>query len=117
MKLLVCGNRKYSWDNLAFMQNIILSYRPKEIISGGAKGADSMAAFIAEKYGIASIVVRADWDTYGKQAGIIRNEKMLRLKPDIVLAFNNSGKGTQHMIKIANDANIQVVVVDGILNE
>lgn len=117
MKVLICGNRKLSWNNLAHMQNIVLSYKPTEIIVGNAKGADSIGAFIAEKYGIPCTMIKADWDTYGKQAGVVRNLKMLALRPDVILAFNATGKGTQHMVKIGRDAGIKTVIYEGSLDE
>jgi hypothetical protein len=46
------------------------------IISGGAKGADSLGERYAQERGLEVKVFRADWDKYGKRAGILRNTKM-----------------------------------------
>lgn len=52
-------------------------------------------------------VVPADWNKEGKSAGAIRNQHMLDMKPDGVVAFPG-GAGTSHMIKIAKEAAIPV---------
>lgn len=54
----------------------------------------------------------ADWNTYGRAAGPIRNKQMLTEgKPDIVFAFKG-GRGTANMIKLAKEAGIEVVEFD-----
>ena len=56
----------------------------------------------------------ADWDTYGKQAGFIRNIQMLDEKPDLVIAFQkNASRGTQHTINEARKRGIPVEVIVG----
>ena len=53
----------------------------------------------------------ADWKRYGSGAGPIRNDKMLALKPDLVLAFwNGYSRGTLHTIKGARKLGIEVRV-------
>lgn len=60
----------------------------------------------------------ADWDTYGKPAGHIRNGKMLRenLNADFVLAFprdiGNSGPGTKDCMEQAKGLGFLVLVVE-----
>jgi hypothetical protein len=51
---------------------------------------------------------KADWDTYGKSAGPIRNQKMLDTGIDYVIAFPG-GRGTEHMKKIARKAGVTVI--------
>ena len=71
------------------------------IISGGAQGADTMAAQLAFEYGFRFIEFPANWRKYGKAAGPIRNQQMLDEHPDLVLAFHSDitkSKGTADMI-------------------
>lgn len=82
-----------------------------EIIHGAAKGADSFAGHWARVFGIKETAVPADWDKHGKRAGPLRNEEMLKLKPDGVVAFPG-GRGTDHMVRIAKEAGIKVMRVD-----
>ena len=55
----------------------------------------------------------ADWTTYGKAAGPIRNKVMLDQGLDIVIAFHpdiEQSKGTRHMVSIARAKGITVEV-------
>jgi len=96
MKLCVCGGRDYRdkaelWKILDEMHK---RQRITAIITGGAEGADHLAELWALENRIPRMTFYADWDTYGKAAGSIRNEKMLKnSNPDLVLAFPG-GKGT-----------------------
>ena len=113
MRLLICGDRDW-WDKSLIEQYIIL-YKPSVIIEGNARGADRMAGEAAKEFGIELEVYPADWNTYGKAAGPIRNTQMLKEgKPDKVLAFHDdieASKGTKNMVTQARKAGIPVEVV------
>ena len=105
-KILVCGGRDFKDRDLLF--NVIDNIQPEEIISGMAKGADSIAAEYATRFGISLLKFPADWEKHGKSAGPIRNQQMLdEGKPDLVVAFKG-GRGTAHMVSIARKAGIPV---------
>lgn len=110
MRLLVCGSRTYT--NKEVIRQVVKDLDPDTIISGGAKGADSLAEEVADELGIYCEVYLAEWDKYGKSAGPRRNERMLRLgKPDMVVAFfdKERTRGTSHMVRIAREAHIPVL--------
>jgi hypothetical protein len=56
----------------------------------------------------------AQWDTYGRAAGPIRNRQMLNEgRPDEVIAFHehiDESKGTANMVKIAKAAGIPTTI-------
>lgn len=105
MRVLVCGGRSYrDWDTfLRVMEKV----NPSFIISGGANGADSMAYHYAKVKGLGHSIRPANWNKYGKSAGMIRNEEMLEDRPDQVIAFPG-GKGTENMVELAKKAGISV---------
>lgn len=124
-KILVCGGRAYSnkekvYDTLDEMKALCEtahlatnSTNPINIviIQGGAKGADRLASQWAKENNIRQEQYDADWDSYGKAAGYIRNKTMLTVgKPDLVIAFSG-GQGTKNMIQLAQDENIQVEII------
>jgi predicted Rossmann-fold nucleotide-binding protein len=113
MKALVCGGRDYS-DVLFLNQTLYQCFKwwkLKTIITGGAKGADSLAHQWAVTMGLMTDVHYAQWDKYGKSAGYKRNMQMLMEgKPDVVIAFPG-GTGTENMITIARRANVPVFIV------
>lgn len=56
----------------------------------------------------------ADWASYGKAAGPIRNKTMIDSIPQLVLAFQwNNSKGTQHAINLAQQQNIPTRIFTG----
>ena len=120
MKVLVCGGRRYdSWKHLSCCLDLIHygdgdenedpDEKIEEIIHGGATGADSLAERWAKENSIPTRVFPAEWETYGRAAGPIRNTKMLEEgKPDLVLAFEG-GAGTGHMTDLAEGYGVPVI--------
>ena len=54
------------------------SFRPGDcLIHGGARGVDSWAEEAARSAGVPVSRSPADWDRYGKPAGMLRNSAML----------------------------------------
>jgi hypothetical protein len=111
MKTLVCGGRDYA-DTRALNGALDAIHRERNVtrlIHGGARGADALAAAWAASRGIPADAFPADWERHGKAAGFRRNEAMLRQgRPDQVVAFPG-GKGTAHMVKLAQAAGVPVV--------
>lgn len=83
-----------------------------EIISGCAKGADSVGVDWAAANWLPCRQFPADWETHGKAAGPIRNQQMLdEGKPDLVVAFPG-GRGTADMVRRAKKAGVEVRVIE-----
>jgi len=79
VKVLVFGSRE--WVSPKPIRNV-LKMLPKGsvVIAGACQGADNIAADEARKLKDLELVVReypADWDTFGLDAGPIRNQQML----------------------------------------
>lgn len=113
MRLLVCGSR--GWRNKDLICASLLMRQVDYIIAGGARGADSLAREVALDLGISYVEYRADWSTYGRSAGYVRNcEQYDKEQPDLVMAFHcdlGASKGTKHMIEYARSRGCPVVVV------
>ena len=114
MKVLVCGGRDF--NNYKLLEDTLNKWLiPSStdiIISGLARGADTLGVQYANAHNIQVMSFPALWNTYGKSAGYRRNEQMLiEGKPDLVIAFQG-GKGTQHMIDISKSANITVKQIE-----
>jgi YspA, cpYpsA-related SLOG family len=114
MIVLCCGSRYYS-----NYEKVVASLRSMDIslvISGACRGADSLSVAVAKCYGIPFVEFPADWNKYGKSAGVIRNQKMLdEGKPDFVLAFHSdlkNGKGTLDMLRRVQKAGIPFKVIE-----
>ena len=113
MKILICGSRIYQ-DREAIKQYIDTLPKDTIIIHGNARGADSIAGYLATVAGLTVQAFTPDWHIYGRAAGLIRNQQMLDEKPDLVVWFSKNlatSRGTSHMISIAMKAGI--LVTDG----
>ena len=81
------------------------------IISGGAKGADTLGERYARERGYEVRQYPADWEKYGKAAGHVRNTEMAR-HADALLAFwDGKSHGTADMIKKARLKKLDIVIV------
>jgi len=109
MRVLVCGGRRYEDEDAVY--RVLDSINPSFVIEGGATGADALAADWARENGVPCATVDAHWTFYGKKAGYIRNTWMLMLNPVKVVAFPG-GNGTANMIKLAEEAGIEVIKVE-----
>jgi len=82
-----------------------------EIVSGGARGADRMAAKYAFDNRLPYVEFPADWESYGKRAGMIRNAKIVK-RADTVLAFwDGCSTGTADTINKAIVAKKPVIII------
>lgn len=114
-KVLVTGSRDWEDESVIWSalrdQWLIAGDLGKEmlVIHGGAAGADDIADRCAHRQSIHTHVFPAQWSTYGKRAGFIRNGDMVNENPDIVLAFQkNHSKGAQSTIDLARKKGIPV---------
>src|SRR5699024_1423438 len=81
------------------------------IISGTAQGADSLGEKFAHKYQIPVKRFPANWNCYGKKAGILRNRQMAQYASNngILIAFwDGQSPGTKNMIEISKDMGLKV---------
>jgi len=110
MKILVCGCR--TWLDEETIKKVLSQYGPDTvIIQGEARGADITAKRVAEELKMTVIGFPAEWDKFGRRAGIIRNIQMLDTNPDLVIAFHNflpNSKGTKHTVTEAINRGIKV---------
>ena len=119
LRVIVCGGRHFA--DGACVQQVLDRVRaavPADyrlvIVHGAATGADTLARQWAESKGIAHEAHAADW-ALGRGAGRMRNERMLSLGCELVVAFPG-GRGTAHMCAIARRNSVRVLEVGAPLN-
>lgn len=82
------------------------------IVSGCARGADTLGERYAKEHGLEVHRYPANWDLYGQSAGYRRNLQMAA-NADALVAFRvGNSKGTTHMINIAWGNGLLVKVVE-----
>jgi predicted Rossmann fold nucleotide-binding protein DprA/Smf involved in DNA uptake len=102
MKLAIVGSRTF--DDYDFMKNMLQYHSFTKIISGGAKGADTLARRYSAEKGISIIEFIPDWETFGKSAGYLRNEKIISTCDELVAFWDKKSKGTGHSVRLAEKA-------------
>ena len=75
------------------------------IVSGGAKGSDTLGERYAKQNGFEIERYLADWDTYGKSAGAKRNKKMAEISDYVICFWDGKSIGTKIMIDYAKQFN------------
>ena len=107
MKLLIAGSRGITDFDLA-------PYIPDgtdKIISGGAKGIDTLAEQYAEQNGLKKIIIKPEYEKYGKAAPIKRNETMVELADAVLVIWDGKSKGTKYTIDYAKKLNKEITVI------
>ena len=132
-KVIIAGSRSFQDYALLKYELDKLFSEPFIIVSGGAKGADSLGEMYAREMGytierylpkwnnlnVPNCVVK--YNTYGRpynaMAGHNRNKEMLdavisNIDGGCVVAFwDGKSKGTENMINISKKANVEVKVI------
>lgn len=98
--ILVCGGRGFLDYTLlnTTMCNLKYEFEDIAVMHGDARGADFLVKAWCFCNGIREYSRPANWELYGKSAGVIRNTEMLNENPDLVVAFEG-GRGTRNMVQ------------------
>lgn len=119
MVLLIAGSRDFNdYNTLSRVCDKILEkYNPCDvtIVSGGARGADTLAIHYAKNKHTKLRIFPAQWDVYGKSAGYRRNEEMqqyiAKFPNRMVICFwDGISRGTQHNFGLCEKYNTPLKV-------
>lgn len=107
MKLAIIGSRNI--NNIDISKHITLT--PSQIISGGAKGVDTLAADYAAINNIDLLVIKPDYKAHRQGAPIRRNEKIVQLCDQVLAFWDGSSSGTKYVIDYAQKLGKHVTIV------
>jgi hypothetical protein len=104
MKVIICGGRDYRLTprDYDWLNTLPIT----AVLSGNGRGVDRDAEYWAQRKGLPVTRVPAQWDTYGKAAGPIRNQAMVA-QADGCVAFPG-GRGTADCVRRAKQAGLQI---------
>ncbi len=86
--------------------------RKIRIVSGGARGADTLARRYAySREDVEYTEYRPDWKKHGRKAGIVRNYEIVKHSAKLVAFWNGKSKGTKHTVVAARQSGKHVRVV------
>ena len=112
--VVVTGGRDF--EDVAFIENCLDDFHEANTIvalfHGAANGVDTICGSWAWKNGLAMFECKANWKTYPKAAGPIRNHWMKDFSgASHLLAFPGK-KGTAHMIEACRKHGMVIVEYD-----
>jgi hypothetical protein len=115
VRIVVQGSRGYS-DRKEFhcvMSQYVKQFNePILFISGAAwSGADRLIIQWCQKFKYPCKQMPADWDTYQKRAGFLRNIEMAKVATHLVSFYDGKSPGTKHQLSVAKDYNLIVTAI------
>lgn len=81
------------------------------IVSGGAQGADKFGKQYAKSSNRNLTEHLAEWDKYGKSAGMIRNKDIIRDADCAIVFWDGVSKGTKNSIEHIMSKNIPYKII------
>lgn len=112
-RVLITGSR--AWGHPEVILDALIEVRDSlgdfVLVSGSCPtGADRMAEVACTELGLEIEHHPAMWGTYGKQAGFVRNEEMVKLGATVCLAFiKDQSRGASHTVRLAQRAGIPTI--------
>ena len=115
---LVVGSRSINNYELIkkHLDKLLINHKKVAIVSGGARGVDSLAKRYAMERKYFYKEFKADWDNLGKRAGFIRNRVMhqylSKQKMRGCVAFwDGQSKGTADNFRLAKEFQIEIRII------
>lgn len=108
-KPVVCINGSREIQELNISSYVNPNY-PAAIVAGGARGADIIAKKWAQSHYIEYIEYKANWDVYGKSAGMIRNHEMIDFADELISFWDGKSPGTKEAIDYAKKLGRKVTI-------
>ena len=113
MRLIIAGGRNFfDYELLEKEAKEFIGGKKAVIISGLARGADTLACDFAAEHGHPLEGFHAEWDKYGRSAGIRRNKLMAKSADHLLAFWDGKSRGTMHMIDFAHSKNLVVKVIE-----
>ena len=115
-KVAVIGSRSFGDRERLYSVLTKNRSRIKLIISGGARGADTLATQWASDYGLPYLVFPALWRdpetlAFDKGAGFRRNRLIIEHSDHVIAFWDNISGGTKNSIDIARQLNKPVTII------
>jgi YspA, cpYpsA-related SLOG family len=112
-RIIIAGSRNFNDYQLLYgeVEKYLDGNLDVVIVSGAAKGADTLGERYAADKGIPLKRYPADWAKNGKAAGPIRNEQMAQNADTLIAFWDGGSRGTKNMIDVAQKHGLLVKVI------
>jgi YspA, cpYpsA-related SLOG family len=113
MKVIIAGSRTFT-DYQCLCQVLAPErHRLTQVLTGGARGAELLGYRWAWKHAVKHQLFRADWERFGKAAGVRRNHQLAQAGDVLVVFGHTTSPGTAHLIQCIQQLGKPVVVISG----
>lgn len=110
MRTIIAGSRDITDYDIIEDACASCPWEITRVVSGTARGVDRLGERWAKERHIPIDKYPADWDTYKKAAGYIRNKLMADNSEALVAIWDGVSPGTKHMIDLARKANLHIYI-------
>lgn len=110
MKTIIAGSRGITQLEAVERAVADSGFEIAEVVSGAARGVDTLGEVWAAQRGVPVQRCLADWDRYGRRAGHVRNTRMAMYADALVAVWDGESRGTAHMIEQARTLGLKVHV-------
>jgi len=112
MRVVVAGSRTIEDYDLVEKAILESGFPVDLVISGGAKGVDTLGVRWARKNKVQHCLFPPMWAELGKRAGPARNRWMISVGEALIAVWDQRSRGTGHIIQYAQDWKRHIYVVD-----
>jgi len=99
MKVAVIGSR--SFNSYSFLADKLAGFSISCVVSGGARGADSLGARYALECGLPLQVFVPNYSRFGRSAPLVRNRSVVGCVQLVVAFWDGRSPGTAHALGLA----------------
>ena len=116
-RVIIAGSRSFNdyvllrEQCLSILQEKMRTHRVI-IVSGHARGADSLGERFAKEFRLPFELHPAKWRLLGRAAGMVRNAEMAKCSDALIAFWNGESSGTRHMINFARKRGLEISVID-----
>jgi hypothetical protein len=115
MKTAIVGSRGFS--GYEAMASILSQYQISQVVSGGAKGVDSLAEQWSKENNLPDpIIFLPDWKKYKRAAGFVRNKDIVDAADQVFAFWDGKSQGTldsiKHAIKTGKPVSVWLVDIE-----
>jgi hypothetical protein len=109
VRTIICGSRNIS--NFDILEHAIVAagWEISVVISGGARGVDTLAETWARLNAKPLEVFKPHW-RLGRHAGVLRNLEMISVAEAMIAIWDGASPGTFHSIQNARKSNLVLSV-------
>jgi YspA, cpYpsA-related SLOG family len=104
----VIGSRTF--NDYELVKEELDKHEISKIVSGGAKGADSLAEKYAYENNLPVEIFKPDW-SLGRHAGFIRNKTIVEHSDTLIAFWDGVSKGTLSSIRYGEEAGKHTIIV------